>query len=219
MRWACEYVDLEGQWSDELLEGVVAAKGSSLLICSAHDWTGDMRWDGPAAHKVYDRLDRFGDIVKIVGTAQSVQDNYDLLAFRDRIAKAGKTKPLLTINMGVQGQLSRVLNPVLSPVTHPLLPGRAAPGQLTFAEIQSAMHLIGQTPRRQFCLFGTPIAHSKSPLLHNTGFQLLGLPHQYGRHETPTVDQSVVDFIRAPDFGGASVTIPHKVRRRSCRIC
>lgn len=211
LRWACEYVDLEGQWSDELLEGVVAAKGSSLLICSAHDWTGDMRWDGPGAHKVYDRLDRFGDIVKIVGTASSVQDNYDLLAFRDRIAKAGKTKPLLTINMGVQGQLSRVLNPVLSPVTHPLMPGRAAPGQLTFAEIQSAMHLIGQSPRRKFCLFGTPIAHSKSPLLHNTGFQLLGLPHEYGRHETPTVDQSVVDFIRSPDFGGASVTIPHKV--------
>ena len=58
---------------------------------------------------------------------------------------------------------------------------------------------------------GTPIAHSMSPLIHNTGFELLGLPHRYQLLECETLSDDVAAFLRAPDFGGASVTIPHKL--------
>lgn len=112
---------------------------------------------------------------------------------------------------GTEGQLSRILNPVLTPVTHPLLPGVAAPGQLSFAQVQQALHLLGQLPKKRFFLFGSPIKASQSPLIHNTGFKTLGLPHFYDRYETTVVDEILSKIIRSPDFGGASVTIPLKL--------
>jgi pentafunctional AROM polypeptide len=51
-----------------------------------------------------------------------------------------------------------------------------------------------------------------SPKLHNTGFQVLQLPHVYELLETAKVDESVKATITSPDFGGASVTIPLKVQ-------
>ena len=38
--------------------------------------------------------------------------------------------------------------------------------------------------RRNFFLFGHPIGAPPSPLLHNTGFQALGLPHMYDKLDT-----------------------------------
>lgn len=115
------------------------------------------------------------------------------------------------MSRGADGQLSRILNPVFTPVTHPNLPGKAAPGQLSYAEVQHGLHLLGQIPKKQFWLFGSPIFASKSPLIHNTGFATLGLPHTYGRYETATVTEHLKELIRSPDFGGASVTIPLKL--------
>jgi len=103
------------------------------------------------------------------------------------------------------------LNSTFSPVTHPLLPNKAAPGQLSFKEIQTALNLIGQLPSQKYYLFGTPISHSMSPTLHNTGFETLGLPHNYERLETKEVGEQIKAAITAPEFGGASVTIPFKL--------
>jgi pentafunctional AROM polypeptide len=114
--------------------------------------------------------------------------------------------PLMTMNMGLEGQLSRMLNPVFSPCTHGALPAPSAPGQLTFAQMQRGLYLMGKLPAKKFFLFGTPISASKSPLLHNTAFETLGLPHHYSTFETDTVDDRLREIIRSPTFGGASVT-------------
>ncbi|GAA5947864.1 hypothetical protein JCM3765_001117 [Sporobolomyces pararoseus] len=69
--------------------------------------------------------------------------------------------------------------------------------------------------RTQFYLFGTPIQHSLSPLFHNTLFGTLSLPnHSYSLHERPTFssDPETVSLLReSPTFGGAAVTMPHKL--------
>jgi len=108
-------------------------------------------------------------------------------------------------------KLSRILNSTFSPVSHPLLPSKAAPGQLSLAQIQNALHLVGQLPARRFYSFGNPIACSKSPTMHNTGFEVLGLPHKYELLQTNAVGDEIRAAITAPDFGGASVTIPFKL--------
>jgi pentafunctional AROM polypeptide len=113
--------------------------------------------------------------------------------------------------MGAMGQLSRVLNPVLTPITHAALPSRAAPGQLTAQEVMQARSLIGLLPPQKFWLFGSPIAASVSPTLHNTGFGVLGFPHEYGRCEAATITDAVKETLADPAFGGASVTIPLKL--------
>ena len=207
LRAGCEYVDLEVCWSPKLLDQTSKCKGSSEIIASWHDWTGSMGWASSALQAKYDLGAKYGDIVKLVGTAKSTSDNLALASF----AAEHTTKPLLAINMGAQGQMSRILNPTLTPVTHPLLPSRAAPGQLSLVQINTARTLLGMIQPRKFYLFGSPIAASVSPTLHNTGFSTLGLPHQYSKHEAAQIDKSVLDLIASADFGGASVTIPLKL--------
>ncbi|KAI5276711.1 shikimate-5-dehydrogenase [Aureobasidium subglaciale] len=64
---------------------------------------------------------------------------------------------------------------------------------------------------KQYYLLGFNIKGSFSPLLHNTGFKVLGLPHTYGLFEIPNVDDSVERLLQDPRLGGLSVTAPHKL--------
>jgi pentafunctional AROM polypeptide len=152
-----------------------------------------------------------GDIIKLVSKASSIEENFILHKFVSTANAQPNAKPVIAINMGREGQMSRILNPTCSPVSHPLLPNKAAPGQLSFRQIQQALHLIGCLPSRSFYLFGTPISQSMSPTLHNTGFDILGLPHRYQLLETRDVGHEIKAAIAAHEFGGASVTIPYKL--------
>ncbi|KDN52407.1 putative ARO1-Pentafunctional AROM polypeptide [Tilletiaria anomala UBC 951] len=210
-RAACEYVDVEARWSEQKIAACVVAKGHSHIIASWHDWSGNLRWGDKSTLDKYAELCKFGDVTKIVSKACTLADNLELETFRRTITAQADAKPLIAINMGAVGQMSRILNPVFTPITHPALPFKAAPGQLSFAQIANARTLLGQLEPKRFFLLGTPISHSLSPTLHNTGFAITGLPHTYGLHETSKVDESVRDVIRSADFGGASVTIPHKL--------
>lgn len=211
LRQGVEYIDVEISWPEKKIRDLTSRKGSSQIIASWHDWSGKMKWKSVQVKEKYNLASKLGDIIKIVGKAQSIEDNFALYDFVSRANTALKAKPIIAINMGIEGQMSRVLNTTFSPVTHPLLPTKAAPGQLSFAQIQNALHLIGLLPARRFFLFGNPIAHSMSPLLHNTAFELLGLPHVYELLETADVGQEIKATITSPDFGGASVTIPFKL--------
>lgn len=208
LRLGVEYLDVEISLPEKAVREIVSKKGSSQIIASWHDWSGAMKWNGAVVQEKYDIASRTGDIVKIVGKAESLQDNFALYEFA---AKQVGGKPLIAINMGGEGQMSRILNKTFTPVSHPLLPNKAAPGQLSFKQIQQALHLLGLFPSRKFYLFGTPISHSMSPTLHNTAFDLLGLPHRYDLLETKDVGEEIKRAISAPDFGGASVTIPYKL--------
>jgi pentafunctional AROM polypeptide len=163
------------------------------------------------AKEKYDIASKLGDIIKIVGKASTIKDNFALYDFVSKVNSRPGAKPIIAINMGVEGQMSRVLNVSFSPVSHPLLPNKAAPGQLSFRQIQQALHLIGLLPAKNFYLFGTPISQSMSPTLHNTAFDNLGLPYKYGLLETEEIGEQVKLAITSPDFGGASVTIPFKL--------
>ncbi|KAF8836479.1 aromatic amino acid family biosynthesis-like protein [Paxillus ammoniavirescens] len=207
LRLGCEYIDVETTLPSQLIKEIVTLKGASHIVASFHDWSGSTPWDSPTMSSMYAVAAQQGDIVKLISKATSFSSNFTLQSF---VAKH-TSKPLIAINMGIQGQLSRVLNVCFTPVTHPLLPSKAAPGQLSFVEIQQALHLSGLLPSKKFYLFGTPIAHSMSPTLHNTAFTTLGLPHVYSLLETPTVGDEIAKAIKSPDFGGASVTIPFKL--------
>ncbi|KAJ6447913.1 EPSP synthase-domain-containing protein, partial [Mycena vitilis] len=206
-----EYLDVEISLPESMIRELISRKGHSNIIASWHDWSGNMKWDGPAVKEKYAIADGVGDIIKIIGRADTLRDNFTLYDFVQEVNSKPDAKPIIAINMGSEGQMSRILNPTFSPVSHPRLPTKSAPGQLSFVEIQRALHLIGQLPAQRFVLFGNPIAHSMSPTLHNTGFEALGLPHSYGLQETAEVGLEVKATITSPDFGGASVTIPFKL--------
>ena len=64
---------------------------------------------------------------------------------------------------------------------------------------------------RQVVLLGQPVAHSRSPLLHNTAFRALGLDLVYTALDVAPDDlAAVVTGLAASGCVGANVTVPHK---------
>lgn len=209
LRMGVELIDLEITWPERILSTVTEGKNRSRIIASHHDPEGKLSWNNGSWIPFYNKALQWGDIIKLVGVARSVEDNYELAKFKaERLA--AQTTPIIALNMGAKGKLSRVVNRFLTPVSHPDLPFKAAPGQLSAAEIRRALALLGDIDSRSFYLFGKPIAHSRSPALHNSLFELTGLPHHYKRLEADNA-KDIESLVRAADFGGASVTIPLKV--------
>ncbi|KAL9622411.1 MAG: hypothetical protein Q9160_003255 [Pyrenula sp. 1 TL-2023] len=209
IRTGCEFVDLEMSFPVSILNAVTEMKGFSKIIASHHDPLGALSWSNGSWMPVYNQALQYGDIVKLVGVAKCLDDNLALRKFKEW-ASNQHDKRLIAINMGQKGQLSRILNDFLTPVSHPDLPFKAAPGQLSAAEIRKGLSLIGELPSKDFYLFGKAIQQSRSPALHNSLFTQMGFPHMYNLSETDDAD-TLKSIIRSPSFGGASVTIPLKL--------
>ncbi|MCB1224197.1 MAG: shikimate dehydrogenase [Verrucomicrobiales bacterium] len=69
----------------------------------------------------------------------------------------------------------------------------------------------GQPPAR-LAVIGDPVAHSKSPQMHNPALQAAGIPAQYIRvHVPPGRVREAFDTFRRHGFFGCNITIPHKL--------
>ncbi|PFH55473.1 hypothetical protein XA68_18202 [Ophiocordyceps unilateralis] len=208
LRMGVEYLDVQVTADDKTLQVVTDQRKHTQIIASHHDPHGTLSWKNASWVPFYNRALQFGNVIKLVGLAHTMEDNYHLASFKSRMLASQET-PIIAINMGTLGKLSRILNGFLTPVSHPDLPFPAAPGQMSAAEIRQGLTLIGEIDARKFYLFGKPISQSKSPAIHNRLFQHMGLPHRYELMETDEVAH-VRHVLQSPEFGGASVTIPLK---------
>ena len=208
LKMGVEFIDMELSCSAEVQAYITKFKGQTQIIASHHDPRGTLRWSDGSWMPYYNQALQHGDLIKLIGVAATQQDNEDVHEFRKRAAHA--RKPLIALNMGAAGQLSRIQNRFMTPVTHPLLSNAAAPGQLSAASIRRALSLHGVIEPRTYYLFGSPISASRSPALHNSLFRTTGLPHTYAPFETAEAD-ALAPLLASPEFGGASVTIPLKL--------
>ncbi len=60
-----------------------------------------------------------------------------------------------------------------------------------------------------FAIFGNPVNHSKSPLMHNYFFKKMGFNHCYGRYLLEDGNEIIKKF-KELKIKGANVTVPHK---------
>jgi shikimate dehydrogenase len=61
-------------------------------------------------------------------------------------------------------------------------------------------------------VIGDPVAHSRSPAIHNAAFANLGIGARYELWPTSAIDLPArIESLRAPHILGANVTLPHKV--------
>lgn len=135
-----------------------------------------------------------GDLARIVAAAQAARG------------------PRIVLGMGDYGVPSRLLAARLGSWLTFTSAGRrrAAPGQLDPLTLQRRYRfraLRGDTP--VYGLIGNPVAHSRSPEVHNAGLAAAGLAGVY----VPFLVDAVAPFLElAPRLGvrGLSVTIPHK---------
>ena len=73
----------------------------------------------------------------------------------------------------------------------------------------TTLSVNGET--RVIGIFGQPIAHTRSPALHNAAFRALGLPYVYLPFSVPPAALGKATAgIRALNLVGVNVTVPHK---------
>ena len=205
LQWGCEYIDVEIRLPEEIRNDLATKKGRSKILASHHDLAGDLKWSSGETLRCYHTGRSYSDIIKIVGFATSLAENYELEYFRSTM-NASFGHPLLAINAGQVGQLSRILNPFFTPTTHPLLPMAAAPGQLSAAEINQALHIMGQMPKKTVFTIGNARAIPLS-MFWEKCFNELGLPHHYSALDR-TSDSTIQVLSRQLSFGGAMIQPP-----------
>lgn len=206
IRWGVEYIDVELWLPEEIRRRLAEVRGNSTIMSAFHDFSGHWKWTSPEAQRVFREGSKYADIVKMIAMAGSIEANYELEYFRSTI-KARFSHPLLSaVNMGQKGQMSRVMNTVFSPITHPLLPIIAAPGQLTAAEINEAMHIMGQIPKRDMYAIGSFHASPHSMFIKKC-FNELGLNHNFSCIDRGPRD-SIEAIVMHPNFGGAYINPP-----------
>lgn len=206
IQWGVEYIDVELWLPEEIRRRLAEAKGHSVIMSAFHDFSGGWKWTSPEAQRIFTESARYADIVKMIAMVSTIEETYELEYFRSTIKNRGPGPLLSAVNMGQMGQLSRALNAVFSPITHPLLPMIAAPGQLTAAEINEALHIMGQLPKRDLYAIGSFRSTPHSMFMEKC-LNELGLPHSFSSTDRGPKG-SMESVILQPQFGGASINPP-----------
>ncbi|KAL7469857.1 hypothetical protein ACHAXS_010127 [Conticribra weissflogii] len=217
LRSAVEVLDVESAWNKHLTDRLLVKaqqRYTSLILGSHHVVGSEVSMEEAINLYRQCRMSNRAHGGKVVLSINDNENNKDQMAYEAAVAAAKMDDPEIPnigLILGEQGSYSRILNPRFTPVTHESLPAKAAPGQLTAAEIMAGRVLTGQIPSQKYAILGHNIAYSVSPQMHGSAFEAVRLPHVYTRADVATVEEFVEGPIWNDDnFGGCSVTIPHK---------
>ncbi len=203
-------VDLEIESVERAKSAVRELRASVPLLISYHNFEST-----PALDAVFRRLQRIpADGYKIACTPRKPSDNLRILDFA---RKRSNASPLVVFGMSELGTATRVLTPGLGCLYTYAAPSDAegtAPGQVAAHDLRSLYHC--EKLGRQTHVYGViadPVAHSKSPLLHNRAFQARRLDAVYVPFRIAS--GQLGDWMKLAStlpVAGFSVTIPHKQR-------
>ncbi|KAE8145781.1 type I 3-dehydroquinase-domain-containing protein [Aspergillus avenaceus] len=214
LRLAPSFITVDLSYDDSVLLQVISSKGSCKVIGHSAFSSPTRGWDDPIYLQAYERAKRLGcDIVRLTQPATSMDDNYAVQRFRDRIkALSGPQLPLIAYNSGPLGRLSCCFNPILTPVTNQALKCETQEKNLpciTLCEAQEALYASFALDPMQFFVFGANVTYSLSPAMHNAAYKACGMPHVYSLHQSPTL-RGLNELVANPNFGGTSVSLPYK---------
>lgn len=201
----CQWCDLEIETAFRLdLSKLRRLFKTSRLLVSFHDFRGTP----PGLKRTLRQLEATGaDAVKMATECRSIADSLRVL----KVARG--RRDVVAVPMGEAGFSARVLalrrgNALAYASVGPA----TAPGQASLEEMKRlyrADRLSRST--KVYGVIGNPVAHSLSPLLHNTGYVQCGMDAVY----LPFFVRDLRDFLDAIEplgIRGFSVTLPHKER-------
>lgn len=207
IQWGVEYIDVELWLPEDMRRKLYEQRGSSRIMSAFHEYSGNFRWPSQWAQDVFRESKRYADIVKMITIINDHNENFELEYFRSKVrSEHPDGPPFCAVNMGETGQFSRTLNKVFTPITHPLLPIIAAPGQMSTAEINAALALLGQLPKKHIYGISSAASRSATPQasFYEKCFNELGLPHMFAMVERqPNNSASLEAFCNQKLFGGA----------------
>lgn len=212
IQWGVEYIDVELWLPEEIRKSLWERRGSSRIMSAFHDFSGTFKWPSRHAEEVFVESRKHADIIKMIAIINEPNENFELEYFRSKMrADYPDSPPFSAVNMGETGQFSRTLNKVFTPITHPLLPIIAAPGQMSAAEINQALSLLGQLPKKNFYGISNPASHSATPQapFYEKCFNELGLPHHFAVVERQSKGTGYFEaWCNQKNFGGAYLNPP-----------
>jgi 3-dehydroquinate dehydratase/shikimate dehydrogenase len=204
----CQIIDLEVESAEECKPAQLAklrTAGAALLI-SYHDFARTKGLEQAA-----DRIEAFKpDFVKVVSTARTLADNLAVLRL---IEDRSLASHVVGIAMGEEGIVSRILA-VRAGAAFTFASfadgAETGPGQVSaesMRDLYRLEHLDQAT--RVFGVAGNPVAHSLSPLLHNTGFRRENINAVLLPLKVRTISDLMTLALELP-LAGAAVTMPLK---------
>ena len=207
IQWGVEYIDVELWLPETIRRKLYEQRGNSRIMSAFHDFSGSFKWTSQRAESIFLESRRYADIVKMIAIINDHNENFELEYFKSKIkAEYPDAPPMSAVNMGELGQFSRTLNKFFTPITHPLLPIIAAPGQMSAAEINQALALLGQLPKKNMYGITSPSMRSATPQapFYEKCFNELGLPHQFAVVEwQPKGPGCIGAWCNQKYFGGA----------------
>jgi len=223
LRGGVEVLDVESSWDPAKTDGLLTLaeeRYTSNILGSYHEVPDTVTLDRAVElyHQCTLQGRAHGAKMVLSVDAESDDDQQDRQAYeagkifnRQLVERGLPVIPYLGMMLGEAGQFSRVLNERFAPVTHESLPFVAAPGQLSASEIMTTKIVMGLLKPKKYCIVGHNIAYSVSPQMQSAAFAATRLPHSYSLVDIPSIDEFCTSDLWADeDFGGCSVTIPHK---------
>lgn len=212
IQWGVEYIDVELWLPETIRKALWEQRGSSRIMSAFHDFSGTFKWPSRHAEEIFVKSRQYADIIKMITIINDHNENFELEYFRSKMrADYPDAPPFSAVNMGETGQFSRTLNKVFTPITHPLLPIIAAPGQMSAAEINQALSLLGQLPKKSFYGISTAGSRSATPQapFYEKCLNELGLPHHFAVVERQTKGNACFEaWCNQKNFGGAYLYPP-----------
>lgn len=136
----------------------------------------------------------------------------DALTLIDLLTDLNGKQKWIVLGMGIKGTITRIAGAILgneinfTPLSHNQ---KSASGQLTKDELEKILARI------KICYFiADPVEHSLSPKMHEAGYRALGIEKDFlflkKRVKSKDLKRILEDMKTAPNFKGASISIPHK---------
>lgn len=212
-----DLVDIEIETIEEFPAALEPFRGRASTIASYHNFR-----ETPDLPPILRKMEATGaDIFKVATAICRPGDNLKLLELcRQRpnmvVAGMGETGAPTRLLAPMHGALFTYAAPDQYPVSNSdtsmpeALP--TAPGQMPASTLQDLYRVAEVTTATKiFAVIAKPVAHSKSPRIHNLAFQSTGFDGMYlPLLVDPDQLEDFFRFMRELPLSGASVTIPHK---------
>lgn len=203
------FIDVEIESAESLKAEIAALRQTVRVVVSFHDFQKT-----PPLETVLRRLKHIAaDAYKIAATSNKPADNLRMIQF----LREHHDDPLIVFGMSEMGLPTRILSPSLGGLytyAAPLSGEGTAAGQIPANCLRALYRPEKLTKRsRVYGVIASPVAHSKSPAIHNRGFQSRRIDAVYLPFLVPP--NCLGDWMKlAADLpvSGFSVTIPHKQR-------
>jgi 3-dehydroquinate dehydratase/shikimate dehydrogenase len=209
LRAGATFVDLEIESAEKLKRAVAELRSLGPVCVSYHNFEKT-----PALEPVLQRLRKHeAEVYKIATTVRKPSDNLRLSEF----TRAHQDRPIVAIGMSEIGAISRVLGTSFGSLftyASPMAENGTAPGQLS-AKLLRGLYRSEKLTRhtRIYGVVASPVAHSKSPLIHNRAFHARRIDAVYLPFLVPPLQlKEWMTFAVEMPVQGFSVTIPHKQR-------